>query len=460
MKKRLLYAAFATLFIFLLTACRDKEDVILTLKPQLNPSELTLTVGDKATVTLTGVPQDVEVFWITGADNIASPVNRTHDKTDVQAVGVGKTNIIAVVKSKGERLELKCSVTVKQNPNKQPIAFEDANLKRQLLAMQPSIDKDNDGEITPEEAKAVTDIDFHFDSKGDAIPDKVIKSVVGLEQFTNLRALNLKNQDITNAASIEKLASLETLNLCGNNITKLDVSLMTNLKDLRLYDTELTALDLSKNINLEQLYIQRTNISSLDISQLKKLQLLMANGAALTELTAVDLPALEQIQVTKNNIRKMTIRNLPALQQLHANSNVLKEITLENLPVLQRLNLYDNALESLTLDLPKLMFLFVYDNQLKQLDTSHLPMLFQISVSNNPIKKLDLSSNPIVRNIEAENMSAMTELNLKNNGDFDEDYEYLIIDGNTSLKTIYVDAGSEATAVKQLVGSKAINVVE
>lgn len=136
------------------------------------------------------------------------------------------------------------------------------------------------------------------------------------------------------------------------------------------------------------------------------------------------------------------------------------EITLENLPLLQRLNLYDNALESLTLDLPKLMFLFVYDNQLKQLDTSHLPMLFQISVSNNPIKKLDLSSNPIVRNIEAENMPAMTELNLKNNGDFDEDYEYLIIDGNTSLKTIYVDAGSEATAVKQLVGSKAINVVE
>ncbi|MBF1629954.1 MAG: hypothetical protein HXO48_03415, partial [Prevotella sp.] len=85
MKKRLLYAAFATLFIFLLTACRDKEDVVLTLKPQLNPSELTLTVGDKATVTLTGVPQDVEVFWITGADNIATPVNRTHDKTDVKA---------------------------------------------------------------------------------------------------------------------------------------------------------------------------------------------------------------------------------------------------------------------------------------------------------------------------------------------------------------------------------------
>ena len=66
----------------------------------------------------------------------------------------------------------------------------------------------------------------------------------------------------------------------------------------------------------------------------------------------------------------------------------------------------------------------------------------------------------MIRNIEAENMPAMTELNLKNNGDFDEDYEYLIIDGNTSLKTIYVDAGSEAAAVKRLVGSKPINVIE
>ncbi|WP_238309121.1 leucine-rich repeat domain-containing protein [Prevotella veroralis] len=263
MKKSLTCVVFATLLTFLLAACSDKEDTVQPLKLQLNPSELTLTVGEKATVTITGVPQDADVLWMTDAENITSPVNRMHDKTDVQAIGVGKANVIAVVKTNGQRLELKCPVTVKQNPNKQPITFEDSNLKRQLLALQPSIDKDGDGEITPEEAKAVTDIDFHFDNKSDATPEKLIKSLVGLEQFSNLKTLNLKNQGITSTTAIEKLANLEVLNLCGDNITKLDVSSMNNLKDLRLYDTQLTALDLSKNVNLEQLYIQRTGISSL-----------------------------------------------------------------------------------------------------------------------------------------------------------------------------------------------------
>lgn len=72
MKKSLTCVVFATLLTFLLAACSDKEDTVQPLKLQLNPSELTLTVGEKATVTITGVPQDADVLWMTDAENIAS----------------------------------------------------------------------------------------------------------------------------------------------------------------------------------------------------------------------------------------------------------------------------------------------------------------------------------------------------------------------------------------------------
>ena len=79
-------------------------------------------------------------------------------------------------------------------------------------------------------------------------------------------------------------------------------------------------------------------------------------------------------------------------------------------------------------------------------------MLFQLIITNNPITKLDFSKNQILCNLEAVRMPALEEINLKNNG-YNEDAEYDVVEDNTKLRTIRVDAGAEYNHVKKLVAA-------
>lgn len=455
MKKKITLSLIPALLCLLLSACSDSDDPQPQFTIQLAPTALTLTEGESGNVAVSGAPDGATITWASENANIAKVSDGK-----VEAVVAGTTNIVATAQVNGETARAKCAVTVKTAPGKLIVKFADANLKKQLLALKPSIDVNNDDEISVSEAQAVTSIDIHFETKEDAEGAKVIRSLGGLEYFTNLRSLNLKNQSVTDASPVFKLAKLEQLVLGGNNIKTLDLSAMTALKDLRLYDNAgLTTLDLSKNTQLEELYIQRTGISSLDISMLKKLTLLLANGARLTSLKANDLPELDRIDAVKNQLTTLEVTNLPKLTQLHADNNKLTSVKLENLPMLNRLNLYANKLETINLDLPRLLFLFLHENPLKSLDMSKLPMLLQISVSNTNLTTLDFSHNPIIRNVEATYMPKLEEINLRNGAEFNDESEYLIIEGNTALKRIRVDAGDEEKLVKTLVGSKNISVV-
>lgn len=57
----------------------------------------------------------------------------------------------------------------------------------------------------------------------------------------------------------------------------------------------------------------------------------------------------------------------------------------------------------------------------------------------------------MVESIEAENMSQLEELNLKNGGYFDKwNAEYSIVVGNAALRKVITDPGDEFTFVQEL----------
>ncbi|MCI6161759.1 MAG: Ig-like domain-containing protein [Prevotella sp.] len=436
------------LSIFMATSCSDTDEQ-QQFKIFLDPDAITMTEGATADIVVKGVPEGAKVEWKSENQQVAKVTDGK-----VEAVAKGTTNIEVTATLNGAMSKATCAVTVEENPAKKAIPFADNNLKKQILALSTSPDANKDGEISVEEAKTVTTLDFHFETKDAAVEDKIIKDIKGLEYFVNLDTLNLKNQFVTDASPIFKLNKMEQLILGENNISTLDVSAMTELKDLRLYgNANLTSLDLKNNTKLEQLYIQRTALTTLDLTPLKKLTLVMANKARLTSIRFSGLPELNRIELVENDLQEIDASDLPQLMELHANGNRLKTVTLKNLPSLQRLNLYGNNLSAIDLNLPKLMFLFLHDNNFKTLDFSKLPMLFTCIVSNNPMEKIDFSSNTIISNIEATYMSNLKEIDLKNNN-FNEDGEYLIIEGNTVLKKIRVDAGDEETLVKRLTANR------
>lgn len=335
-------------------------------------------------------------------------------------------------------------------PKPTNIEFADAVLEKYLLSMQPSIDLDGDGKISFEEAAAVTEIDAGYEYAEDATADNTFSNLSGLEYFTSLERLNLKYHRVSDATPIEGLASLTSLNLGENQITKLDLSKLANLTDLRLYGTGVSTLDLSKTPLLKSLYLQRTALTEIDLSPLTDLEEAYINKAKLTKLRAVGLKGLTRLDAVKNALTTVEIGKCDELSQLHLDNNRLTAIELKGLPKLMILNLYANSLTALdTSNLPFLMQLSVFENQIASVDFSANPALRNVYLTQNPLTKIDLSANENIMLLEAVNMSNLEEINLKN-GYCDDWAEYYIVEGNPALKKVIVDPGYEFELVTTL----------
>jgi len=97
-----------------------------------------------------------------------------------------------------------------------------------------------------------------------------------LEQIKDLgvRCLRIKSLQ-----GIEYFTNLEVLDCSFNQLTNLDVSKNVNLAKLYCSNSQLTSLDISKNVNLTTLYCSENQLTSLDLSKNVKLIALYCSKA-------------------------------------------------------------------------------------------------------------------------------------------------------------------------------------
>lgn len=349
-----------------------------------------------------------------------------------------------------------CYEDAPDNGGKEPepetlsVEISDPVLRTRLNAVVPAIDADGDGVITRGEALAVTKLDFSFESAEDATEQTTITDLSGLEYFLNLDTLGLRYHGVTVAAPVEKLTKLKMLNLGGNRIAAIDPTALTNLTDLRLFDATIRTIDLSRNKALVAIYLQRVRISSLELKDLPALEEAYLSNGALTSLKADGLEKLTRLDAVQNKLTEFSMTNLPALSQLHANGNRLTDVTLEALPQLIILNLYGNRIRSIDVSgLSSLIQLVLYDNLLTEIDLTHNSPLRQVYLSDNRLAAGDFSANNKLELIELENTPSLEVINLKN-GFYDENNEYMIVEGNTGLKKVICDPGPEVTHLQNI----------
>ena len=330
------------------------------------------------------------------------------------------------------------------------VKFADKVLEKLVLGLEPAVDADGNGVISFEEAAAVKEINIGYQYAEDATEDNTVSDLAGIEYFTSLESLDLKYHRVADATPVEGLSSLQFLNLGENPISKLDISALVNLTDLRLYGTGVSELDLAKTPMMKSLYLQRTAFTELDLTPLAELEEAYINEAKLQTLKASGLTKLTRLDAVKNELTSVDVKDCSSLKQLHLNSNKLTTMDLAGLSSLIILNLYENELTTVNFSgAPKLMQLFIFDNQLSTVKFSGNRLLSQVYISNNPLKNLDLSFNYNIAVLEAINMPALEEINLQNES-FDDFAEYYIVEGNTALQTVYVDAGDEYDYVSGL----------
>ena len=318
-----------------------------------------------------------------------------------------------------------CKIDSKEN-----IIIEDANFKAYLVA---NFDTDGDGEISKEEALAITKI---------IVGTKDIESLAGIEHMANLTELRcegpwsifepeedpegkLKTLDVSKNVNLtilycgfNQLTSLdvtnnpkiEQLRCAGNNLNSLDVSKNTELIEFEAYNNRLSSIDVSNNPELEYIdltnnqiksidvsnnpeldYIDLTNnqIKSIDVSKNLELERITCSDNKLTSIDVTNNQKLTTLNISGNSIVKIDLGNNPELKHLICNKNKISELELSNNKKLKSLNVNDNNLTSLTVNCcPEIKTLKANNNLIKEMDISELTSLFDFYCSGNPLETL------------------------------------------------------------------------
>jgi len=217
-----------------------------------------------------------------------------------------------------------------------------------------------------------------------------IADITGLEKFTSLTKLNLRNNYITSISNLTTLKSLETLDVSHCQLLNTNgIEGMTKLIEVNLYDNYITDFEGLRNIiTIEKLIIGENN-------EKRKLELTNLDAlSTLTNLTYLDFSenACSDIIDYISNLTKLTFLNI---QDNYLTSANIEDIS--NLINLEELILYGNNIDSITplLSLNKLKILKIQKNKLKNLDGIIVddelvwPELEMIGVSRNSIPTTD-----------------------------------------------------------------------
>ena len=139
-----------------------------------------------------------------------------------------------------------------------------------------------------------------------------ISDLTGLEAFINLDSLDIQGNRIDNL-DLSMNKNLRYLNCSNNYLTSLDVSNYTALEYLQCSSNQLTGLDISNNTALEHLECIGNQLTSLDVSNNTALAELICGEAQLTSLDVSNNTALENLECSENQLTSLDLSNNIAL---------------------------------------------------------------------------------------------------------------------------------------------------
>ena len=230
--------------------------------------------------------------------------------------------------------------------------------------------------------------------KGSFLSKRGIKSLKGIEYFTELTSLYCQDNPIT-SIDLSNNKKLTVLNLTGSKVTSLDLSNNTDLVTINCAQLKtLESINVKKCSKLIKLYLADNKLAELDVTQNPSLKELSCNNNQLTRLDLSKNTALTKLWVGKNsNLTSLDLSNNTNLTYLSIDNNNMLELKVSMLPKLQTLYCLNNKLTSL--DLSKntaLTFLSCYSNQLTSLDLTNNTSLKELYCYKNNISSLALPS--------------------------------------------------------------------
>jgi len=356
----------------------------------------------------------------------------------------------------------------------QNIQFEDPNLKAWLLSASPdneiiardvngntvAIDTNGDGEISYEEALNIYGLSIWsgtYISNGQAYVLGNIKSLEGIEYFTNLIALDLEGLNLEVNITGAQFPHLIVLT-CPNAAKNITISDLPELRMLNCgsSDTLVVNVSLSNLPKIDELNMSRENVTITNLPNLETLRTIHTNTLVLSEV-----PELQYLMVDYSQLKTLDLSNVPNLTYLTCNNSTLQNVNVSKNIKLRSLGVMSvSGIE--TLDISKntnLQTLSLYNSTgIKTLDVSKNTNLQSLYLSYTGIKTLDVSNNKNLTGLDLYYCSGLTSLYMKNGVKkiFAPDYYWRYNLIGTNLNYVCCDEG-EIDDVKTCMQNLAAN---
>jgi Leucine-rich repeat (LRR) protein len=370
------------------------------------------------------------------------------------------------------------------------IEITDGNFKRYLLE---NFDANGDGEISTEEAEAVTEIDCS---------DREIESLSGIEHFVNLDTLachsnRLAEIDVSKNGYLLRLDcsdnSLDSLGVTANirlndlicnanKLTKLDVTGNAALVTLDCSSNRLAAVNIAENASLAALICPDNEITALDLSNNGELTALVCRGNRLTTLDVSKNPLLNTLDCTDNESLEtvfmaegQTIEHLlydeditkivyplPGKKYVNIPDEIFKAYMVENFDAdkdggiseeealeIKVIRCYQKEISSLEgiASCTNLEILACNRNKLRSIDVSNNLKLKELDCSFNEVGTLDLSKNTALAKLlcyscRLSTLDLQSNLALMEVNCHDNYFRTLNVANNTSLQKLFCQKNS------------------
>lgn len=218
-------------------------------------------------------------------------------------------------------------------------------------------------------------------------PDKVFKKhlvtyydqdgdgEISLREALNIKGIDCSKKGIKSIAGIEFFSNLESLNCSKNEIETIDLSYNHQLKYLYCFDNfSLSELNIQSNSMLIALYCRACCLESLDCSPNKELKILSCGFNPIKKMNLCHNTKIEHLYLRRCGLEELELKNFKNLEFLNCSENNIQELRLYGCKKLTHLDCSCNSL---------IDDLYIGDNiNLKYLDCRRNLNLQSITIAN------------------------------------------------------------------------------
>lgn len=314
MKKIFYFMTAACLSLLLFVNCSDdKDDPIEEIPTNLTIDKTSFSVDALASTELFAVSSNknwtakTESSWLTLSPTSGNADSKLSVEITISAnAETDSRSAVIVVTAKEKTIEIKVEQQGKVIiPG---IEIADEKFKQYLIE---NFDTNGDGDISTEEAEAVTVINCS---------GKEIESLAGLEYFINLDTLNC-NSNLLTRIDLSKNLKLTTFSCDSNRIDSLGVSENKALKVLSCSSNELMQLKVSDNVSLTHLNCESNKLVDMDISKNVSLLTFVCAGNELAVLDVSSNVALTTLICSNNKLAVLDVSKNTSLTKLDCRDN-------------------------------------------------------------------------------------------------------------------------------------------